>query len=230
MDKRNHYSQKQVAQNYEHRRFGSRSGSFVNSRELNIVGELFSDVYGKILDVPCGTGRALEFLSHNSRKIIGSDYSLNMLKLAGSKVNNTLLVADAFQLPFRQNSFDGVLTLRFLFHYSDVDLFLKSINRILKENGVLVFDICQWSPRVIFGIFNKHHVGRIYVHRIRKITPLLKKYNFEIQERCFCFLLPATVYRFLPFFITLILEKIEQIVPERFLTRIFLKVKKQSVA
>ena len=50
---------------------------------------------------------------------------------------------DGFHLPFNQNTFDAVFTVRFIRHYGKPQRIkiYSEINRILKNNGILIFDV-----------------------------------------------------------------------------------------
>jgi ubiquinone/menaquinone biosynthesis C-methylase UbiE len=50
---------------------------------------------------------------------------------------------DGFHLPFNQNTFDAVFTIRFIRHYRNLERIkiYSEISRILKNNGILIFDV-----------------------------------------------------------------------------------------
>ena len=73
-----------------------------------------------ILDIPCGTGRFIPFSVKSGFRIIGSDISLDMISQGllknFPKPFKKFVVADAEYLPFKNNSVDFVLSMRFLRH------------------------------------------------------------------------------------------------------------------
>ncbi|MDI6860136.1 MAG: class I SAM-dependent methyltransferase, partial [Methanocellales archaeon] len=76
-----------------------------------IVKEL--DVEGKLaLDIATGTGRTAKILSKKNGRVIGVDFSWNMLKIARirnrGRDNLALIQCNAEHLPFRDETFDVV--------------------------------------------------------------------------------------------------------------------------
>lgn len=100
----------------------------------------------KILDLCCGYGRHIKFLSKLSNFVVGLDLSSELLREA--KINNQnsaeFVCGDVRALPFRENSFDIVLSLFTSFGYfiSDEENFchLKNSAEVLKYNGYFVLD------------------------------------------------------------------------------------------
>jgi demethylmenaquinone methyltransferase/2-methoxy-6-polyprenyl-1,4-benzoquinol methylase len=102
----------------------------------------------KFLEIGFGTGDAILKLSKfvgNPANIFGIDISEGMLEVAQSKLKNegiigvNLLLGDARKLPFDDNYFDYVFmsfTLE-LFDYSDIQVVLKEIYRVLDKNGII---------------------------------------------------------------------------------------------
>ena len=64
-----------------------------------------------------------------------------------ARVRSSVVLADAFQLPFRDDAFEAVVTLRLLFHYAEVEPIVREMARVCKPGGVVIFDTASWSPR-----------------------------------------------------------------------------------
>ena len=96
----------------------------------------------KFLDLATGTGviaRAVRAQSPDSA-IIGADFSESMLEVARGVQDNSAIVwqfADAHELPFADNAFDGVTHGYLLRNVSDVDRVLNEQFRVLKPGGVV---------------------------------------------------------------------------------------------
>jgi len=92
---------------------------------------------GSVLDLACGTGILFPFLKEHFKTVVGLDYSLPMLKVAGKKncPNCYRVRGDALRLPFREKSFDTVVVSLGLRHFPDIDRALEEIRRVLKEGG-----------------------------------------------------------------------------------------------
>jgi demethylmenaquinone methyltransferase/2-methoxy-6-polyprenyl-1,4-benzoquinol methylase len=94
------------------------------------------------LDLATGTGviaRAIRGLSPEST-IIGADFSESMLEMARTIEGNESIdwqFADAHELPFEDNAFDGVTHGYLLRNVSDLDQVLNEQFRILKPGGVV---------------------------------------------------------------------------------------------
>lgn len=110
-------------------------------------------VKGKtILDVACGDGIGTAFLSTNGAKTVcGGDISADSIwharKLAGASCSFTVL--DACYLPFKEESFDVIVSIETVEHLNDQDKFLAECRRSLKEDGCL---ICSTVNRERFSL------------------------------------------------------------------------------
>lgn len=95
-----------------------------------------------ILDLGCGTGVLTVQLADLCHKVVGVDSSQSMLEKAKQQFSNIeFMVCDALTLPF-ENEFDVVFS-NAVFHWiSDHDALLKSINKVLKPQGLL---ICEFG-------------------------------------------------------------------------------------
>ncbi len=90
---------------------------------------------GRILDVGTGSGKVLKFLKG---KKYGIDISKEMIKIAKTKTDAHLIISDAHNLPFKDESFDTI-TLAFVYrNLIDRKKFLKEAHRVLKKDGILL--------------------------------------------------------------------------------------------
>lgn len=96
----------------------------------------------KVLDVGCGAGFLSNALARESLQVCGVDLSEDSLKVA-AKHDSTLSVhyqtANAYQLPFANESFDVVTALDFLEHVDRPANAIKEFSRVLKPNGLFIF-------------------------------------------------------------------------------------------
>ncbi|EKD28477.1 MAG: hypothetical protein ACD_79C00289G0005 [uncultured bacterium] len=211
-DKKIFYSKTEIASTYDEFRYGGKSGDYINQRELNTVALMLPES-GKILDIPCGTGRLLKYIGNQYEKF-GVDYSEKMLEQVNDE-KIKLIRQDAFNLDLPCSSFDVVISLRFIFHYSDISFFFKTINKILKPGGVFICQNYKWSP-LSFDIPVPFKVGgKIHIHSDKKIIYLFESNGFKILDKKTIFLFSPFIYRHLPLAIVKFLDYIERLVPDK---------------
>ena len=111
----------------------------------------------KILEVGCGTGRALGMIGEklsSSGSLVGLDLSHQMLKKSREKINSQkiasthLVQADGAILPLKNNLFDNVFvsfTLE-LFSLEEINAVLDQIKRVLVPEGRLIVIALSKKP------------------------------------------------------------------------------------
>lgn len=122
-----------------------------------------------LLDVACGTGDvAIEAYKQGARKIVGADFSHNMLGLFAKKsewiVGNSIQTT-AEQMPFRDSTFTNITVAFGVRNFYDIKEGFKSFHRVLKRNGkatVIEFQMPE----------NKFFKG-LYKFYFKKILPLV---------------------------------------------------------
>lgn len=101
-----------------------------------------------IMDLGCGTGRHSIYLAQQGFKVYATDISETGLKITKSKAENLNLSNievkqhDMRDIPFADNSFDGILCVWTTGH-GTLDDSCKNVNeiyRLLKPNGIAVID------------------------------------------------------------------------------------------
>lgn len=133
---------------YDQKRFASREGGFFHNLDIEIINELISGHNEiKILEVASGTGRIAISLLKESRTIFGLELSKNMLDKAIRKSkdiygNNRIhwINGNAAHLPFEDETFDVVVSVRFLnmFALSELKILCNELLRVVKKDGLLV--------------------------------------------------------------------------------------------
>lgn len=104
------------ARRYKEERFHTFWGRRTHERESRAVADLLSlaaPLEGPWLDMPCGAGRLTPLLP----KPVCCDLNPEMLRLLDPSLPSVL--ASGLALPFRDRSFQGVLSVRFLPHLED---------------------------------------------------------------------------------------------------------------
>ncbi len=205
-------------------RYSGNSGAYVNGRELNAVSSLLPGG-GSVLDVPCGVGRLASVLDRKKYLMVGSDYSEAMLNAAES-LYHEVVRADASRLPFSDKAFDAVVTLRFFIHYADIKPFLAEFKRVLKDDGVIIFERYRWTP-LLFNVLEKILGGKTFIHRKKNLLRIMEEEGLELVDEESCFLFSPFVYARLPFWIVRALDRIEKALPEGMRVDNYWKVKKK---
>lgn len=148
-----------------------------------------------LLDVAAGTAD-FSILANKilqPKKIVGIDISEEMLNIGKEKVKKKKLtekidlqLADSENLPFETSSFDAVTSAYGVRNFEHLDVGLKEMCRVLKENGKVV--ILDFSTPTVFP------VKQLYHFYFRYITPKLGKWIAKDAE-AYSYL-PESVERF----------------------------------
>jgi len=116
----------------------------VRQNEQNKIAEEIKKIfYNKnVLEVACGTGFWTVFLSETANKIVATDNSNEVLKIAKHKKYNCpidFLKCDAYNLPFPACSFDGGLANFWFSHISKdkIELFMDDFHRVLTDKAIV---------------------------------------------------------------------------------------------
>jgi ubiquinone/menaquinone biosynthesis C-methylase UbiE len=99
---------------------------------------------GVILDAGCGDGLLAKILFQGQpcKISVGIDADSNeLMKAARTKVYKGIACSDMTNMPFRNNTFDAVISNSVLEHIPKLDLALQEIHRVLKPNALLAFTV-----------------------------------------------------------------------------------------
>ncbi len=123
-----------------------------------IVSDLHLPNNSKILDLCTGTGDLAGILKQKypNTKIIGVDFSLNMLEIARKKYINfsdiEFIQADITHLPFENESFDLCVISFGLRNIEKMEQALQEIYRVLKPKGLFI-NLDLGKPNKFFNLF-----------------------------------------------------------------------------
>ncbi|MFA6249983.1 MAG: methyltransferase domain-containing protein [Candidatus Shapirobacteria bacterium] len=175
----------------------------------------------KILEVGCGRGFYVNNLAklQPKTKIWGIDLNTRYLEQAknGASSNEKLLVADATQLPFKNDFFDRVIASEILEHIPDDVLALKEIFRVLKPGGIVMITVPNinypwaWDPAnwILERLTKKHlpsHIWwlsgiwadhqRLYAEKDIELKLLKTGFETKLKWRATHFCLPFSHFVF----------------------------------
>jgi len=135
-------------------------------------------VQGKqVLEVGCGTGLGLGYLSKRARSVIAGDYSEDNLRGAHQHYRGRikLLLLDAHELPFRDGCFDIVIAMEVIL-YCYLERFLDECHRVLKRDGTLA--LCL--PNKDVPGFHRSPLSRSY-YSIPELLTSLNRHHFNAE-------------------------------------------------
>ncbi|UCC93299.1 MAG: methyltransferase domain-containing protein [Thermoplasmata archaeon] len=98
----------------------------------------------RVLEVGTGTGNIALHIAPHVRSVVGVDISPEMVGVARGKLDRTELtnvefeVGDAYDLPFKDGSFDRVVFVNVLQTMKSPERAVKEAHRVLREGGEVV--------------------------------------------------------------------------------------------
>ena len=139
-----------------------------------------------VLDLTCGTGSQVFYLANRGYKIIGSDFSPALLKIARAKAKKeklSLKFIDGDMRKIKVGSFDSAITMfNAIGHLtkSDFEKALRNISSNLKDGGIYIFDIFNleaMSDEMVseFSMHLHRVVGDTQIHNVQCSTIDRKK-------------------------------------------------------
>lgn len=167
---------------YESRLFPQR---YWQQQRYRIIEEMIRDMTGRIVDIGCGSNRIIQ----NVSALIGMDIKMNKLRFV-QKENPKLLAGDAYAMPFRKASCDGIICSQVIEHLPYNRNIIPELSRILKKGGLLILGTPDYGTRSwrIIEFFYKLILPNAYAdehiahYTLASLQSLLKQYGFEIIE------------------------------------------------
>ena len=214
----------ELAKAYDDRHFGGRSGQYILRRDCEALQALLERPPGLILDIPCGTGAYVTALLQTGYDVIAADASPPMLQVTGRRAADTRRVlCDVNHLPFRDGTFDAVVTIRLFSHYrqDDVTRMLLELRRAIRPGGRVVFDTFRWTPRR-WPFFRRFlDESCITVLSPRQVEEVIRKAGLRKMDVRWLYLFSPLWQRKLPFPVLRLLTALETVLPQRWLLRAF---------
>lgn len=98
----------------------------------------------RVLDVATGSGYGAALLAQAASNVVGLDYCVEALEFAQRYVaasNVGFVGADAHSLPFRQSTFDTIVSFETIEHVVDPPRFVAEVARVLRSEGELIASV-----------------------------------------------------------------------------------------
>jgi SAM-dependent methyltransferase len=116
-----------------------------DGNDADLIDELLADLPAdaRVLDVGCGDG--MRTLANLPADAVGLDLSRRGLELANGNVPNPLVQGDMVQLPFADESFDGITAYHAVFHVERAThpAVYREFARVLKPGGRVLTTVGQ---------------------------------------------------------------------------------------
>jgi len=147
--------------------------------------------FSSVIELGCGTGKNTIFLLKKAKKIIGLDFSQEMLNKAKLKINDKRVEfrkADmTTEWKIDNDSADLITCNLVLEHIEDLDIFFDQANKKLKNGGA--FFISELHPfkqysgsKAKFETENGIQELETYVHHISEYLNVASENGFELVE------------------------------------------------
>ncbi len=131
----------------------------------------------RVLEVACGPGVGLGYLSRDAQAIVGGDVTASLLHRARMNLPATPLVRfQAEALPLRSASCDVIVCYEALYFLEDARKFVQECRRVLAPDGYLL--VCSVNPD--WPDFNPSSHSRQY-YSARQLGQLLDEAGFQTE-------------------------------------------------
>jgi len=159
--------------------------------EARALRESVSGENMEILEIGCGTGKNTEFLQTGAKRLIGADFSAEMLEKAKTKIKAANV--EFKQLDLREDwnlaeaSFDLVTCSLALEHIENIDFVFAEANKVLRSGGKFYFG--ELHPfKQYQGSKARFETGsgvfelECFVHHVSEFFEAAKNNGFECIE------------------------------------------------
>jgi ubiquinone/menaquinone biosynthesis C-methylase UbiE len=137
----------------------------------------------KILEIGAGRSEFLSLFDRNN-EVVALDISPILLKENKGKAK--LVVGDAENLPFKDQSFDFVYMVGVLHHLEDQNKALKEVNRVVKSGGqIFISEPTKWSLNLPYYWVRRLAIFLMGEKKYQKISGCGSPEETFINERVF---------------------------------------------
>ena len=174
------------AADYDHRAFDSwiPLQRYWQRARFRIIQDFAADE-GLVLDIGCGSSRIVQTLP----RAIGTDLAIRKLRWLRAP-GRSLLAADMNRLPFRDRSFDAVVSSEVIEHIPRNEVRIYELVRVIRPGGALILGTpdygkrlwrtLEWTYGKVFpGGYVKEHINR-YTHR--ELRRILEEMGLVVED------------------------------------------------
>lgn len=135
----------------------------------------------KVLDAGCGKKGIMNKYKGSAAIIVGMDLQLSALKL--NSAMDYKVVSGVYQIPFKENSFDVIVSQWVVEHLNEPDTAFREFSRVLKKGGsLIVVTNSVYNPLMFFNAIMPEAIR----DRIKKrcLPPEIEEDTFPTYYRC----------------------------------------------
>jgi ubiquinone/menaquinone biosynthesis C-methylase UbiE len=170
-----------------------------SDKDINYTGDHYFDLVDNewlkdknVLDVGCGTGRWMYYISQKCNHVDGVDPSkavYSAAKMLEKTPNARISKSDVDNIPFADESFDLVYSLGVLHHIPDTTAAMKSSVKKVKKGGYFLVYL-------YYGLDNRGFIFKTIFHLSNVLRLLVSKFS-PTAKKIACDFLAVVLY--LPF-------------------------------
>ncbi len=103
----------------------------------------------KMLDIGCGGGLVCEPMARLGGDVTGADADANAIEVAKAHAKQSGLRIEYLNVPAEEikTKFDVVLALEIIEHVDDPAMFVKSVSKLVKPGGIVIFSTLNRTPK-----------------------------------------------------------------------------------
>lgn len=140
----------------------------------------------KILEIGSGNGAMVSYLKKEGFNITGTEINKKYIAFAKKQFGVKLLPSKGESLPFKDKSFDVVLSFDVFEHIPDSNTHLQEVRRVLKDGGIYAFVTPNKLTNVPFEILKERSLTKYkeYHPSVKTywgLKNLLQKQSFNLK-------------------------------------------------
>jgi SAM-dependent methyltransferase len=131
-----------------------------------------------IVEVACGTGQGLGYLSIIAKSIEAGDYSDEIITLARRHYKERIPIQqfDAQKMPFGDNTKDVIILFEAIYYLPDVEQFIRECVRVLRQGGRVLI---ATANKDLYDFNPSPHSYKYY--GVVELNELFGKFGFETE-------------------------------------------------
>jgi len=209
-----HYQKDAVLSDYSENNLPGITKEEIRRLHESIIKEI-TDEMSVILDIGCGNGWASKKLIPGGKKVISMDISSDNPIRAVRELqheNHAGLIADAYNIPLKDNSVDCIIASEVLEHVPDPETLITGLVRLLKHKGKLIITV-PYNEKIEYNVcvhcnrptprfahlhsFNENNIVKLIPEKeiIWKTKKFINKYLLRVRSHFVLKYLPFSYWK-----------------------------------